>query len=117
MEEKKKNSISERAKIIPPEIKEMVKKQSEMKQVFTLHYCKDKLPEKDGIYKTSDFLQTFNVSTGFSDINPDWWLEEIPMPSDKIIRDKFPNKIESNQFEAGYVEGAKMIIDLIFKYK
>ncbi len=98
----------------------------EENRLYRLIYCKDKLPEKDGIYKT-DFgdwgMMLSDWAENEDGLKPIWWLEEISMPSDEEIREFFEISESQSQdpywiaTQEGEITGAKWLRDKLFNNK
>lgn len=85
-------------------------------KVFVKRYPeKGELPSVSKKYFTSHGYLDYSVKRNewsdcdWLDVNPDWWLEEIELPSDEDVFNKstFYNDLES------FEQGANYILDLL----
>ncbi len=93
--------------------------------LYRLHYCKDKLPEKEGYYNTDKgrlynngvFRNWLVIKDTEMEKNPEWWLEEVPVPTDEKIDEMFMdngNDIMKSALISQAKRGAKAMRGLIF---
>ena len=94
--------------------------------------CSDRPPEKNGSYDTSLGRQFFSSVSGWGlpyrgkweypkdNTNPEWWLEEIELPSEEEINElanDYEEQIGGESTYIGYMGGFNKAIELIKGYK
>ena len=93
-----------------------------MKTIFRKVLLKDGLPQKEGAYFCDGGHLWFNITTKKwnsnvnSNVLPEWWLEEIELPSDDEIIKMYPERNSSGTYldmNIGRREGAKDIRNLV----
>ena len=101
----------------------MKTKQTNPTRIYRTVECSERLPETEGMYITSTGLMSFSKT--FNWINqhnytikaPDWWLEEVELPSEEDIFNSTPHYRNDPElddaFEDGYSLGASFILNHI----
>ena len=104
--------------------------------IFKKVMCSDRPPEKNGSYDTSLGRQFFSSVSGWGlpyrgkweypkdNTNPEWWLEEIELPSEENKQAIVKEWYKDQQFKSNYpaqpssfMAGFNKAIELIEGYK
>ncbi len=81
--------------------------------LYRLHFCKDKLPEKDGIYNTNFGIGLYREAIGWNAkstpsrtwIAPEWWFEETEICTKNdwnLEHEAFVTEMKINDHESIY---------------
>ena len=91
-----------------------------MKTIFRKVSVKERLPEHEDNLFTSEGMTPFDLKSKhfYSPhprkwVYPEWWLEEIELPSDKQIEDKVMNGYLINEENIARVKAAKWMRDFV----
>ncbi|HAE65723.1 MAG TPA: hypothetical protein DCG77_00505 [Sphingobacterium sp.] len=73
-----------------------------MDSVFIKVSTKDRLPSDNGLYLTNNgHVHFLSGCKRFMGCDPQWWLEEVELPSDEEIKKEAENHAFTNAFKLG----------------